>query len=193
MKHLAIKVTNKYESEAVQKALFDMGFKWTFGEGYYIREIIICSFNNMSITDFISYRKNLTDEINYSDFEVEVSFSDFFSTYAGHIERFPDYVESKKQEPKFKAGDYLYQVTHDSSLDRFLINKFPIIEISKDDIYEVSVLSEHIANSERSILYNTYLAKGPIILVKYIDIDKPNGRIFSTPELAAKRFLELNK
>jgi hypothetical protein len=28
MKHLTIEVNNKYESEAVQKSLFDMGLVW---------------------------------------------------------------------------------------------------------------------------------------------------------------------
>lgn len=100
MKHLAIKVTNKYESEAVQKALFDMGFKGLEGKNEFIS--FSYSYTNMFLVpmDLIFIGKSIwflhDVDISLSSFHehyILVSSSDFFSTYAGHIERFPDYVK----------------------------------------------------------------------------------------------------
>jgi len=112
MKHLAIKVTNKYESKTVQKALFDMGFKWGSGSKelqnleeklipYYIRAFIK---ENDLITNSL-YASNMSlDEV--ADNCKMVSSSDFFSTYAGHVELFPDYIK-EKQIDKLPLNDFL--------------------------------------------------------------------------------------
>jgi hypothetical protein len=97
MKHLAIEVKNNFESEAVQQALFDMGFEWNDGSKElvdYGTPIRICIYYDdrtlcYSGNDFLS-------DPYYKTTYGTVSFSEFFSTYAGHIERFPDYVEEEK-------------------------------------------------------------------------------------------------
>jgi hypothetical protein len=99
MKHLAIKVTNKYESEEVQRALFDMGFsndgQWTDIEDY--------TFIMPRKKECKTYKEKLKGMgVRYGwDHEIEeccmvVSFEEFFRTYAGHIERFPDYVSEQE-------------------------------------------------------------------------------------------------
>jgi hypothetical protein len=108
MKHLAIRVTNKYESEAVQKALFDMGFKWSIVSNVNLIEntyfkieyqlLLIVFIEEISPVSGMHlhfyYKRN--DEQDSHDL-IEISSSDFFSKYARHIEMFPDYVEPKLQ------------------------------------------------------------------------------------------------
>jgi len=104
MKHLAIKVTNKHESEAVQKALFDMGFCWLDDLSQNIKSTDRVKNESIKfiVTHKISNKHKLIDnifmcEIAKSYYEI-ISSSEFFSTYAGHIERFPDYAESKRKD-----------------------------------------------------------------------------------------------
>jgi len=91
MKHLAIKVTNKYESEAVQKALFDMGFSWSVsGKTFFDTNCKYLKPFSYLVRDLEG--KLIEHSNNLYDNDIPISSSDFFSTYAGHIERFPDYV-----------------------------------------------------------------------------------------------------
>lgn len=116
-KHLAIKVNNKYESEAVQKALFDMGFVWwdskkaeikhpveiheSFGiPRIYVKRFLIPYTNEKKITEMTEFSYNSWYFVNpelLNRFE-EVSYCEFFDNYAGHIERFPDYVLTPNKE-----------------------------------------------------------------------------------------------
>jgi len=184
MKHLAIKVTNKYESEAVQKALFDMGFRigsveFDNNEPEKINvfepflpninetqpDRIVTAIDTKANTIFYLYKSMRS----WQDLIV-VSSSDFFSTYAGHIERFPDYV-SEGPAPKFKIGDKLFFVTK---------SKIIIVEITE---IESSRMAAQTNKDEQAIRYTFY----------HKHIDSYNGMFFSIIELAVKRFLELNK
>lgn len=95
-KHLAIKVTNKYENEVVQKSLFDMGFKWQLNNNQII-DFSIEFAKNQSIYLYTNYSLYLYSDITWNTDRYSnelykfISSSDFFSIYAGHIEKFPDY------------------------------------------------------------------------------------------------------
>jgi len=93
-KHLAIEVTNKYESEFVQRALFEMGFGWAEGYNYFNP---ICGFP-FFIVAYISTPATLAWSKDCLDNLIDISFSEFFRTYAYRIERFPDYVAPKTAE-----------------------------------------------------------------------------------------------
>jgi hypothetical protein len=109
-KHLAIEVTNKYESEAVQKALLDMGFRWFewSGNGNTVitknEKTIFPIINNKGSKMIILQCGQAIDSCGGCNphcniDRIRVSFSDFFHTYAGHIERFPDYEPKQENKP----------------------------------------------------------------------------------------------
>jgi hypothetical protein len=110
MKHLAIKVTNKYESEAVQQTLFDMGFI-TDDKMHITKSIALLCDNDIKeiklvFPQFIylhghSNYFHVDDEDRLKNIKyILIPSSDFFATYAGHIERFPDYVKVEEITPK---------------------------------------------------------------------------------------------
>jgi hypothetical protein len=209
MKHLAIKVTNKYESEAVQRALFDMGFKMEADESEF--EAIFPRIQRYSDIPPMTIRRDYLSTIR--DCCVLIPSSDFFATYAGHIERFPDYgakaiimddplTEDERiniglengsiikvgefyfskesfykgfmdfpdqSKPKFKVDDSLYDTSHG------IINSYLIRKIADDSCNQIYYIA----------------GNGRRIYERWIDLDS-GGYIYSTPELAAKRFLELN-
>jgi hypothetical protein len=118
MKRLAIKITNKYESEAVQKALFDMGFKWRCENSK-----LLSNFNDREEHKYIltPYLKDVVTKlpktigshrISKIPLSDTISSSEFFEKYVGHIELFPDYEKPEmSEENKVWSDDAIYDMS----------------------------------------------------------------------------------
>jgi hypothetical protein len=115
----------------VQRALFDMGFVWRADDERHRRDgkrkaelchpiyipnsyYIVVHYSEMNLTFHLEYH-----EQDYS----EITSSGFFATYAGHIERFPDYEPTIRNIPN----------------EMKLENPIPIEELIKEDTIELKV------------------------------------------------------
>lgn len=145
-KHLAIEVTNKYESEIVQKVLFDMGFDWNssidMGRIYEVKHtdyvLIVCRSDDKSLNGSNCPSK-------------KVSFYEFLIHYAGHIEKFPDYEFESKDEQQNYEQEYKSCLRNHLAFNenKPMTNKIDNIRFhtrplpaTSDKSYEVAILSD---------------------------------------------------
>lgn len=140
MKHLAIKVTNKYESEAVQKELISLGYRWlsnddnTFDLSSNLPVVILCT--PLSVLAWRNFSLDMMKE----DIVI-MSSSDFFSTYAGHIERFPDYVDPILDDPEVNKNPtdckkYLYSIwekSYKSNKTNLIFSEWILLDIKESE------------------------------------------------------------
>lgn len=187
MKRLAIEVNNKHESIAVQKALLDMGFFYANFEGLFavnspyeftiparivawIREDGEKLFCSNGLKDFFSYC--IEGKIIHDDLHIIPS-SVFYKEYSGCISAFSDYEE----KPKFKVGDILWCIKRESA---GIVPYKIIIRPINAKFFIMESLVRYLEMKERCYLDN---------------IDKEDFYMewYSTPQLVAKRFLELQK
>jgi hypothetical protein len=126
MKRLAIRVNNQHESEAVQQALFDMGFEWI---SVLIQEQ--CTFEDyIFLSGYIKGDQKIIDfydphlKRSMKDGFIFISFSEFFEKYAGHIELFPDY-----EKPEMSEGNKVWSDKEDylcpNCKERLYFKKMP--------------------------------------------------------------------
>jgi hypothetical protein len=183
---IAIIVNNEDEFNQVQKELLARGAKWMDGNPVetYCKSIKILLIDDMTIYYCPKYSESCKkDGFCHGKGFTFISAKEFLEKYSD--EPRPPFIATsgqlmpekpKDREPKFKVGDYLYTVTSQ------IIYKLEITQITSERYLTIKY-SDNALNE---------ISGAFTIPIDKLHCQEPY-EIFSTPELATKRFLELNK